>query len=812
MDDIVPGALQRLREADIVGLAGLSGASLGQEYARSGCVSVAKRQETHLSGVITIPDTSPELKMRVHLEQPKNTDEHSSASSTSTQRFEVDAEVLSQSLCQAVCTCGNQATMICVHAAALLYQWIYHSSAFLSLPPAAKADVVTASPGDLTVVSSNHMRPSAETPAYLPASLSSSGSASLPVRNLPVNTISETLAQFGLGELRAIAREYGIVVANLGKQQLVETMVETLSQPEVIRRIVGTLAKAQRQLLAAFALAGGSMSDEELRGLFERFALDNAGLLQDMLVALQARLLLVRTSFNHSLQQRTNLHISPLDISWYIPQEVREALHIALPVTPFDVTVPYGKNGNNTLPSLRLAEPSKLLADLLMVARSLDGAADEPADRRSQRGSAAFSTSRLPVDGSLALPPPEDQPSPSMIEALLAVVRRSPSFLRFAVRLLRLENILYKNKDDSWLGSLRLVPDAAQLLLSATRLETLRRLFTRWVSQASYAELFELTEMGVHVRCRATPLNQPALRRGELELENSEARQELLSLLAQVPVGEWINFSAFARFIYRLHPTFLQRRQRLFPSPHWWIEQEEGHPLRPAQLSDWLRAEGRYLAALIQGPLHWWGLCDLALSAPEQLLAFRLTPLAHYLFQGQPLDWQAEESVPLGADSRSLTVSADGQVLIPCSHLNWPLIACVEDFAVSVGVRQEQLNYSLNAQSLGNAISQGHDPRTLLALLSQAARESENPELDQLLSSLERRIANYGRVRLYTDVSLVQVADNSVMQQLDAITSLDEQVICAVHPTLLILKQQGVERLLEELKRRGQTPLLHEEG
>jgi hypothetical protein len=27
-----------------------------------------------------------------------------------------------------------------------------------------------------------------------------------------------------------------------------------------------------------------------------------------------------------------------------------------------------------------------------------------------------------------------------------------------------------------------------------------------------------------------------------------------------------------------------------------------------------------------------------------------------------------------------------------------------------------------------------------------------------------------------------------------------------------LLKRQGIERLLEELKRRGQVPLLHEEG
>ena len=93
-----------------------------------------------------------------------------------------------------------------------------------------------------------------------------------------------------------------------------------------------------------------------------------------------------------------------------------------------------------------------------------------------------------------------------------------------------------------------------------------------------------------------------------------------------------------------------------------------------------------------------------------------------------------------------------------------------------------------------------------------SAASAPDTALRRLLASMERRIANYGRVRLYTDVSLLQTADLPVMQQLTAITSLNEQTIHPIQPTLLLLKKQGVERLLEELKRRGQVPLLHEEG
>jgi hypothetical protein len=596
--------------------------------------------------------------------------------------------------------------------------------------------------------------------------------------------VSETLAQFGLSELRAVAREYGIELAGLNKQQLIETLTETLCQSEAIRRMVGTLEKPPRQLLAAFALAGGSMSDEDLRGLFERFSLGKAHSLQDMLVVLQAKLLLVRTSFNHAVYQHFNPGLAPLDPNWYIPREVHEALHITLPITPFHVEIPSGTGDKASLPILHLATRERLLADLLLIARALDGFPGGQEEKRPLRNSSLLSGGRSSTDGSLALPPPADQPAPALIETLNSQLERSPTFLRFAVQLLRLAEIV--DTEEKWDQRLHILPDAARLLLGPARDDVLQRLFLRWADHPSYTELAELSDHGLRVRCRVTPLNQPDLRRGELEQENSEARQDVLELLAQVTVGEWMNFSAFARFFYRLRPTFLQRRQHLFPSPHWWIEQEEGRPLHPVQLTDWLKAEGRYLASLIRGPLHWWGLCDIAFSADKQLLAFRMTPLARFLLRGQQAGEDEALAEPAAVKEPAFTVSADG-------------------------IQNGRLFYTLTARSLSQAISSGHDPQELLALLRMNPAPDEEEARHSLLMDMERRITNYGRIRLYTDVAFLQTVDSSVMQHLAAITSVERQALRPIQPTLLLLKKQGVDRLLEELKRRGQPPLLHEE-
>ena len=55
MENVVPGHLQRLRAADIIRMAGLAAASVGQEYYRSGAVHSTSRRGALLLGVVELP-------------------------------------------------------------------------------------------------------------------------------------------------------------------------------------------------------------------------------------------------------------------------------------------------------------------------------------------------------------------------------------------------------------------------------------------------------------------------------------------------------------------------------------------------------------------------------------------------------------------------------------------------------------------------------------------------------------------------------------------------------------------------------------
>lgn len=813
MDDVVPGVLQRLRAADIIHMAGLAAASLGQEYCRIGAVHETMRRGAQLLGVVDTAHAAAEIAA-----SSTNSALETEHVLSEAHRYVVDVELLSSTGCLMHCSCHSTGgSAICQHAAALLYQWLATPSAFGSSAP---QDSHMPSP---LLQKEDKVTPAAAEPQTVlkPARTSNKNGSAGYVAMLrgptPSAPLLDILTQMGIGELRGLAREYDVTPTGQSKQQLAEAILDVLQQPDVVRKVASALEKSQRQLLATLTLAGGSITDDDLRSLFERFGFGSPEKLQQMLLTLQSKGLLFRTNLHSSPQQRIGLSGSLFDIGWSVPAEVRASLRVPVPVTPFHL--PEEEDADGERPTILHVEPYHLLSDLLLVARALDGFGLDTRTEKDEHKSISRSSyppyvptarvQRSPTDTGNVTPP--DEPlSPALQAILQASVTRTPALLRYAVRLLRLADILHKDDSDS--SYLRSLPNAARLLLGPTRAEVARDLFELWLTQPGYEELFELQEENLRLRCGTTPLNHPILRPGELGAENSEARQMLVALIAQAPLDQWISFSAFARFIYRLIPTFLQKRQRLFPAPHWWLEAEEGRPLQPTQMHDWMRAEGHYLARLLRGPLHWWGITDLALGSEEQLLAFRLTPLAALLLNGiepdEPLTEQEDEDI-----HSLLDVSEEGEIVITCAPAAWPLIELVEQSTEQVGVRDNRLYYRMVPQSLTVALSRGQRPTALLTLLQHVAERQAQREspLTCLMTQLERWTTSYGQIRLYTGVSLLEVADALVMRELNATTSVEEQTVQTLSPTRLLLNKQGLERIIEELKRRGQTPLLHEE-
>ncbi|HET8911473.1 MAG TPA: helicase-associated domain-containing protein [Ktedonobacteraceae bacterium] len=812
MDEVVPPMLQRLKATDVIRMAGLHAAGPGQDYSRFGAVQSTKRQGAVLSGIVDLS-----VMAREHPTLASITTDILEQGFTGDLRYQVEIEAQDGPDWIAHCTCSSPQAF-CEHAAALLYQWITHPLSF---------DVIVSSPAPET-------RPLlSATTAVLPSEMTADGArgrlttpkagigtgqfARLTVlRDLGSDEgIVIILNQLGLSDLRGIAREYDVPASGRNKQQLSEALGAAIKQPEAIRKVVGTLDKPQRQLIAALTLAGGSIPHEDLQGLAERLKLGTPAELQNILVVLQNKGLLFRTTSNNT-QSRIGMTGALLDMVWVVPAEVRSALRVTVPIALFDVSDVKATNGH--APELQESSPGRLLSDLLLTARALQ---NQPVEHNSSRittsldnpgQSSRYGTSMS--DSSMVIPAPSDAFSQNFLRALRKQMDHqfTLAFLRFALRLLRLSGILYQ---DETAGTWQALPNAAQVLLDISHLDLARDLFRLWLDQSSYDELFELQEDGLQLRCRTTAVRQPALRPGELSGENKEARQALMSLIAQVPSDQWINFNSFASFVYKLSPYFLQRRQRLYPTPHWWFEQQEGRPLRPAQFNEWLLVEGRYLARLLQGALHWWGICDIARTSDRKLLAFRLNAHASVLLRDSAGS-QAEEVMAFGhrtSEQLPLQITEAEDLLLSAEPASWPILQQLEPFAESAGTRGRRLVYRLSPRSLSAAFNRGLRPDALLDLLRDyAERFPEQAESYlHLVGKMERWLQNYAQMRLYTGVSFVEVADAMVLRELNATTSLESQMVQAPEPQVLILRRQGAESLLDELKRRGLAPLVHQE-
>jgi hypothetical protein len=832
MDDVVPSFLQHLRAADILRVAGLPTASKGQEFCRVGAVQATMRRGSQLLGAV---DTA--LLAQRQSASPLYHASTTEQAFPDQPCFEVSIEVARDATWTSYCSCSPGAAGPCAHAAAVLYQWLAHPTTFFTLDREQGRDEgklngqngqngqnghsdIALSPMLPRPIDVNTMNKLPHVKADATA-ITTGQQKPLVVMRGPAafDDLGGLLFQIGLSDLRVMAREFEIPTTGLNRQQLADALAEALNQPETVRKVTATLEKPERQLLATIILAGGSVTDDELHGLFERFSFGKSEKLQSILLSLQNKGLLFHTSMNASPQQRIGLSGALIDIGWHVPPSVRSALHVPVPTTPYNIQGDL--DGQQDSVSLQQSEPDTLLADLLLLARVLDGYRleqhVEKDARRLPRQTAPIPTrySTVPTGGEISLIAPPDGYLPaSFIEKLQAAVPRSTTYLRFAVRLLLLSGILSTDgAEESAMPILHLLPNVSQVLLGPNRYAAFRDLFELWLTQSSYDELFELQDEGLFLRCRTTPLNHPILRNGELEAENCEARQLLIALISQAPTQQWIQYPPFARFMYRLQPLFLQKRQRLFSSPHWWLEQEEGRSLQPMQMADWMLAEGQYLNRILRGPLHWWGCTDAAIAADGRLLAFRLTPIAEWLFNGADLN--ALPPTSSRKPSSLVEVGESGELLILPHIAAWPYIELIEDFAEAAGVRAGRLCYRFTPRLLSAAIGRGKNPAALIVLLGQILDREMQPQqresLETCLEQIEQWSANYGRVRLYTGVSMLEVADTAVMRELKLTTTVERHIVRSLSPTLSILQKQGIDQLFDDLKRRGQVPLLHEE-
>ena len=219
-----------------------------------------------------------------------------------------------------------------------------------------------------------------------------------------------------------------------------------------------------------------------------------------------------------------------------------------------------------------------------------------------------------------------------------SVSKRLSSFLQqqeerrfdFLVHLARSGQLLREENGNWIVNSARARP-----WMQTNRHQQIKHLSQIWRELVNYRELWQIHDLNVDRRAGDMPSYDAAI-----------ARANVLELLEKrVHFGEWWLVEDFIELVKQEKPDF--QRQNY---DRWYVQNEHGEYL--TGFEHWDEVEGRVVELILNGPMHWLGLLDLAEHAA------RLTTY------GRAFLGLSEWPDPSLQDAE-IEVEADGTLLVP---------------------------------------------------------------------------------------------------------------------------------------------------
>ncbi len=267
------------------------------------------------------------------------------------------------------------------------------------------------------------------------------------------------------------------------------------------------------------------------------------------------------------------------------------------------------------------------------------------------------------------------------------------------------------------------VPEDARPFLEMPRGEALTWLVQGWIA----SDLFNELHLIPGLICDGAWHNDP-----------KATRAQLIALLSEVPEDQWWHLDSFVNHIHEKHPDF-QRPAGDFDT--WLIrDARTGNSLRGKE--HWDAVDGALIRYIITGPMHWFGLIDLAAPQPDgAAIAFRFSQWSEKLLLGQPVTGAAENG----------TLEAFSDARIKCTPQT-PRLARyqISRFGLWIEETPAAYIYQLTPASLSMAAEQGLKITHLETLLEKYG-QTPPPSLVNALHQWDKQ---GGQVRIYPGVIL----------------------------------------------------------
>jgi hypothetical protein len=689
--------------------------------------------------------------------RPKLADDGLSAEVRGTWRrvYDVRIEVAGGRLTPG-CSCGNDG--VCSHSGALLLHWLRAPETFESVAPPELSTF-------------DHQRPThPETPAA---------------------ELTRALESETLQRLRAIARRRGLRLKAKSRVDALGELASMLAQPAGIDAALSELRPDQQLALwATWLAADGAAATDTIQAVYERLG----GSAQAPLDDLTERALLIGIgqppSFNvpravaAALQPWPDLVASS---TAPVPRSAPRSTHSVesssgFGLDIFDVLVVLSHGLRDGLTASPPASD-----DTSMGARVPDGWEIDPAEAPSTvpiRGQFGQQVRLLPR----SVVRPED---------LAWLVQRTgwpPQAVAFGLAMLDdLELIVTGPR-------VQLVEERWRDFAAANLDERFSRLCRAWLGATSWSELALLAGPDGAFELRGRPVhygNTPSL----LLLHVAAFRRLVGRVLGLLTPGAWYDMPAFIRTLYRLIQHTLPERAGVWSSEtldrlNWKLAEARGHsPLDFEQPEDRARLYSAVLSALFSGPLTWLGLVDLHSDA-GMLRAFRVDPRAAVLM-GRPIQ-HSPTTAP------ALVIGDDGSVVVRGGAPDTSIAVQLDRVAELVHASDSGLHYQLTAERIAAAFDDGLSGPDLVAFLEA---HSSKPLPPAFRAQLDRWWTNFSRVRLYDELTILELSEDVLEAEVLAATpSLRQHVIYAFSPRLLAVEPEATDAVVAELVRRGYRP------
>jgi len=611
----------------------------------------------------------------------------------------------------------------------------------------------------------------------------------------------DLLRSYTAESVRRMARMRGSDVKAKGKEALVEILAPDLFHPDRVRALLPRLAPAERRLLDELVVAEGAawaeavrttLVHEELvltvsqRDAWGRLQARPAGsdqpMFEDVVASLKAQGLIFSTSGARS----TMTDLTVFGDRLFLPQPILEYLP-RVTLSPERVAEPAAQ---------RRADPGALLRD---VYTTLSLARETPLS--------------LTARGQIAKRTLAQLDELFQVKEGAAQARTEEDLARLScMRAMAQEAGLLEVQ----LGALALT-DGAERFLQRTPGERLRRLYEAYRQTARWYEVFHVPGLAISLKGAGRFPTPEAI----------QARQRVLSEIAELPVGQWVSVRHVVERMRRRAYEFLMPRDMAFSAYGYWSAASYGSNLYrggntlglsfdqvTSNAAGWDLVEGGFIRVIVTNVLHWLGAIDLGFgeaAAPDVPgesgvksevagdfpVAIRLTDMGAALLRGQ--------TPALAREAPRVVIQPNFQVFA-FPPTDEEVLFALDRLAERV--RSEQVvEYRLTREALYQAQRGGLEMSAAIAFLERVAMA---PLPQNVRRTLEEWGAQLERVVIRRGSGALQAANAALIDSLRGDGALGSLLGARLTPMLTLVKRDDLEELRQGLLERGVVPALSE--